>query len=597
MFSYSRTAWIPGFRKEIVAIAPTRVPVGRNADDTVACKEQAVAPDARAGYFPRVKARLVDRWLDAVVAWSGSWIVFSTILSGLVVWAFLGIRYHDNLQWQALISDIQAILSYVFDSFLVRQQTNAYEDLMNGAAQLRSRGITHERTLRKLVGRVKEEDLDRLVSLKDQVDPAMTGFTLDLPEESWLNRIASVVSKVLGHLVTIVIYWTCIIVWLGFGPANGWSNTWQLNINSATSALMVFVFAFIANIRERHANYIRHCLDAVFQVDAALEDILRSLTDDQQANIAVVIPAQKVNVVQTVIFYYADVVGTLVGIIMLAIVLMVWLAIGPVMQFNDNWWLFIGTYAGLVGMNDGFVLRNTQSKLSQFEDDQFCHMDQQDAKLLSLVRQANGDRVSPATHKVDITRRISFATAKVCAHEITVVAGFIILLGLITGASVMKWSTTGQLICDVPPSIIESFFMLILITGHNYVDEERRNELRNVYLRRLELLGFAALSDKASILQVELRRPDRHAMHPLTPTQSGQVQVACPRGHPHQRPEDARDLCGITSRQRTVPPGEDRPRDCYRRQAHQPAAPTRPACSAGMRAAELAAPAAFSQVR
>jgi low-affinity ferrous iron transport protein len=200
MFSFSRHAWIPGFRKEIIAVASTQMPVGCIEDDKVACDEQVVAQDARAGYFPRVKARRVDRWLDDIVAWSGSWIVFSTILSGLVVWAFLGIRYHDNLQWPALISDIQAILSYVFDSFLVRQQTNAYEDLMHGAAQLRSRAITHERTLRELVCRVKEEDLDRLVTSQDQADPAITGFTLDLPEESWLNRIASAASRILGHL-------------------------------------------------------------------------------------------------------------------------------------------------------------------------------------------------------------------------------------------------------------------------------------------------------------------------------------------------------------------------------------------------------------
>jgi low-affinity ferrous iron transport protein len=117
-----------------------------------------------------------------------------------------------------------------------------------------------------------------------------------------------------------------------------------------------------------------------------------------------------------VIFYYADVVGTLVGIIMLVIVLMVWLAIGPVVTFNDNWWLFIGTYPGLVGMNDGFVLGNTQNKLSQFEDHQFRLIDQQDAKLFGLVRMGDGESVPPAT-QLHITRRLSLAMAKVCARD------------------------------------------------------------------------------------------------------------------------------------------------------------------------------------
>lgn len=48
----------------------------------------------------------------------------------------------------------------------------------------------------------------------------------------------------------------------------------------------------------------------------------------------------------------------------------------------------------------------------------------------------------------------------------------------------------GQLICNVPPSIIESFFMIILITGHNFADSERRVQIRNMYERRLQLLAW-----------------------------------------------------------------------------------------------------------
>jgi len=49
---------------------------------------------------------------------------------------------------------------------------------------------------------------------------------------------------------------------------------------------------------------------------------------------------------------------------------------------------------------------------------------------------------------------------------------------------------TGQLISNVPPSIIESFFMVILITGHNFADAERRVQIRSMYERRLKLLEW-----------------------------------------------------------------------------------------------------------
>jgi low-affinity ferrous iron transport protein len=46
-----------------------------------------------------------------------------------------------------------------------------------------------------------------------------------------------------------------------------------------------------------------------------------------------------------------------------------------------------------------------------------------------------------------------------------VVAGFLVTISCLVASSAMHWSLTGQLISNVPPSIIETFFMLILITG------------------------------------------------------------------------------------------------------------------------------------
>lgn len=134
-------------------------------------------------------------------------------------------------------------------------------------------------------------------------------------------------------------------------------------MNSASSALIILILVFLANIRERHAAYTRKCLDAIFLVDTTLEEKLRSLSGDTLDNNLVVIPAPKVNRIQRTIFYYADFVGTLIGIVILLSVVSVWLAVGPVLHFSDNWWLISGTYAGLIGMNDGFVLQNLQHYL------------------------------------------------------------------------------------------------------------------------------------------------------------------------------------------------------------------------------------------
>jgi low-affinity ferrous iron transport protein len=65
----------------------------------------------------------------------------------------------------------------------------------------------------------------------------------------------------------------------------------------------------------------------------------------------------------------------------------------------------------------------------------------------------------------------------------------------------MGWSVTGQLLCNVPPSIIESFFTMILITGHNIGEAKRRVDLFNLYLRRLKLVSYVDMLAKVEAVE------------------------------------------------------------------------------------------------
>jgi low-affinity ferrous iron transport protein len=88
---------------------------------------------------------------------------------------------------------------------------------------------------------------------------------------------------------------------------------------------------------------------------------------------------------------------------------------------------------------------------------------------------------------------------RICAHELMVLAGVTLTICLIIGSSAMKWNVTGQLISNVPPSIVETFFMMILITGHNVGDNQSRSDFQNIYNRRLKLLAFVeAMEAEAS---------------------------------------------------------------------------------------------------
>lgn len=542
-----RILCVPGARHAAEAAAPTQHVVIEKA-----CQDGGDEKETQVTVVPKIidntytvapKPWRLDRWLDKVVEWSGSQFVFFMILGALITWAFLGIIFSELTDWQVGISDGQAIINLVFDSFLMRQQLNSYGRTLEVLGVLKSRVFSNKRMLRELVKkererRVQEGEKQHLARMaptafaqsetkelaregqvyekpsaticqqqqraEERVHPE---FAAELPTENLFGRICTTISKIMGHIATVSLFWVGIVTWISFGPRDHWSSTWLLYINSATSALMVFILAFLANIRERHGEYSNRCLEAIWKVDAALELNLRVATGDATLNPTVSIPAPCVTKIQRVINYYADLVGALVGIAILILTMIIWLAIGPAMAFSSNWWLLIGTYAGLVGMNDGFVLRNVFHKLRGYEDDLFSEVGWEDEVALSLLdslqtlpgkqqelmpqlpqqQQASSEAIQTVPGN-SLTERISLRVGAICSHEYAVLLGVVTIIGLIIGASAMGWSLTGQLLCNVPPSIIETFFMMILITGHNLGDRRRRSDLARVHARRLRLL-------------------------------------------------------------------------------------------------------------
>ncbi|OGM44754.1 low affinity iron transporter [Aspergillus bombycis] len=142
-------------------------------------------------------------------------------------------------------------------------------------------------------------------------------------------------------------------------------------------------------------------------------------------------------------------------------------------------------------MNDGFVLRNMQARLRCYVDAEYAAITAHDASLFATARMpAPSDEVIGGGGGASLTQRVSETMGRVCAHEITVVLGVLTIVGLLAGASAMRWTLTGQLLCNVPPSLIESFFMIVLVTGHNSADDRKRVDLRNTYTRRMQLLGL-----------------------------------------------------------------------------------------------------------
>jgi low-affinity ferrous iron transport protein len=127
----------------------------------------------------------------------------------------------------------------------------------------------------------------------------------------------------------------------------------------------------------------------------------------------------------------------------------------------------------LIGLNDGFVLQNVSTVLENYADEQFYQVKQGDVDMPNVTGDGELRQQDPMG-----------------PHEFTVILEVIAILGLVIGASIMRWSFTRQLLCNVPPSITESFFTMILLTGHNVSEAKRRAHLINFYLVRLRLICY-----------------------------------------------------------------------------------------------------------
>jgi hypothetical protein len=144
-------------------------------------------------YLGTGKTRMLDRWLDKVVALSGSNAVLLFTVIALITWALLGIKFANRTGWQVGISDAQAIINMVFDAFLVRQQLNAYDETLVILCQLQSRAESHRRMLRALDVRQRGQHVPNTEVLVKICPPKM-GFSHDSAGQhlrSWVTLALS----------------------------------------------------------------------------------------------------------------------------------------------------------------------------------------------------------------------------------------------------------------------------------------------------------------------------------------------------------------------------------------------------------------------
>jgi len=85
------------------------------------------------------------------------------------------------------------------------------------------------------------------------------GSTMMRPtkSKSWFTRFAKWTARATGRPVAFLVAVTVIVVWAGTGPVFGFSDTWQLVINTGTTIVTFLMVFLIQNTQNRDAEAIQ----------------------------------------------------------------------------------------------------------------------------------------------------------------------------------------------------------------------------------------------------------------------------------------------------------------------------------------------------
>jgi low affinity Fe/Cu permease len=101
------------------------------------------------------------------------------------------------------------------------------------------------------------------------------------PVRSAFTRFASWSADVFGSHWAFASAVLLVVVWLGVGPVFGWSDTWQLYANTATTVITYLMVFLIQNTQNRDAKAMQLKLDELLRaVPGAREEFMEAEEED-----------------------------------------------------------------------------------------------------------------------------------------------------------------------------------------------------------------------------------------------------------------------------------------------------------------------------
>jgi low affinity Fe/Cu permease len=104
----------------------------------------------------------------------------------------------------------------------------------------------------------------------------------------WFSKAANRASELAGSYIAFTIAVAIVLIWALTGPIFGFSDTWQLVINTGTTIVTFLMVFLVQNAQNRDAKAVHLKLDELINaLDEADNDLMRAEdeTDDELAQL------------------------------------------------------------------------------------------------------------------------------------------------------------------------------------------------------------------------------------------------------------------------------------------------------------------------
>ena len=131
----------------------------------------------------------------------------------------------------------------------------------------------------------RNEQAEARVAADERVDEALADEVRISPFKTWFGRAATKVSNATGSAWAFTAAILIILVWILTGPIFGFSDTWQLVINTSTSLATFLMVFLIQNTQNRDAKATQLKLDELIRAVADARNQFIGAEDEPEERI------------------------------------------------------------------------------------------------------------------------------------------------------------------------------------------------------------------------------------------------------------------------------------------------------------------------